>query len=135
MQKELVVNLPESFTSHGHSHKPHLTCVSLVSIFVHSISQSGWGVVSKQKIYISSGGVAFYLLKGSFSMDVLEAAPVFVHFSEFGGSAFRATDLLALVRNQLVLYCLSIVERLSQFQRVHKLNINIRCKHIFWFNG
>ena len=51
-------------------------------------------------------------------MDILEAAPAFFHCSELGGSAFRGTDLLALVGNQLVPYWLSIVERLIVFQRV-----------------
>ena len=36
----------------------------------------------------------------------------------FGGSNFRGTDLLAPVGNQLVPYCLSVVERFSLFQRV-----------------
>ena len=52
-------------------------------------------------------------------MDLLEAAPAFVCCSELGGSTFRGTDLLALVGNQPVFYCPSIVERLSLFQRVH----------------
>ena len=51
-------------------------------------------------------------------MDLLEAAPAFVHCSELGGSTFRGTALLALVRYQSVPYCLSFVERLSLFQRV-----------------
>ena len=51
-------------------------------------------------------------------MDLLEAAPAFIRSSELGGSTLRVTDLLVLVRNQLVPYCLSIVERLSPFQKV-----------------
>ena len=42
-------------------------------------------------------------------MDLLEATPAFVHCSELEGSAFRGTDLLALVGNQSVSCCLSIV--------------------------
>ena len=41
-------------------------------------------------------------------MDLLEAAPAFVCCSELGGFVCRGTDLLALVGNQLVPYCLSI---------------------------
>ena len=46
------------------------------------------------------------------------AAPAFVLCSELGGSTFRGTDLLALVGNQSVSHCLSIVERSSLFQIV-----------------
>ena len=42
-------------------------------------------------------------------MNLLEAAPAFVHCSELGESTFRGTDLLAFVGNQSVPHCLSIV--------------------------
>ena len=47
-------------------------------------------------------GCGFCRFIDPFSMDLLEATPAFVHCSELGGSAFRGTDLLGLVRNQLV---------------------------------
>ena len=50
-------------------------------------------------------------------MDTLEAAPAFVRCSEIGGSSIRGNDLLALVGNESVPYCLSIVERMSLLQR------------------
>ena len=46
-----------------------------------------------------SGVWLLFLLRGPFSMDLLEAVPVLVHL-ELGGSAFRGTDQLALVGNQ-----------------------------------
>ena len=45
------------------------------------------------------------LLRGPFSLDLLEAAPAFVHCSELGGSILRGTDPLALVRND---QCLTV---------------------------
>ena len=51
-------------------------------------------------------------------MDLFGAALSFIHCSELGGSTFRGTDLLVLVGNQSVSYCLPIVERLSLFHRV-----------------
>ena len=51
-------------------------------------------------------------------MDLLEAAPAFICCSELWGAIFRGTDLLALVGNQSLPYCSSIVKRLSLFQRV-----------------
>ena len=44
-------------------------------------------------------------------MELLEAASAFVPCSELGGSTLRGTNLLALVGNKSVPYCLSIVER------------------------
>ena len=38
-------------------------------------------------------------LRAPFSLDLLEAAPTFVHYSELGGSVFKGIDLLALVGN------------------------------------
>ena len=66
-------------------------------------------------------------------MDLLEAAPVLICCSELGGSAFRGTDLLALAGNQLVPYRLSIVERLSLFQRflLGRFHCSCVCKPIF----
>ena len=56
----------------GSSHEPHLACVSLFLTFVHSISQKVWGIVHlKSEVWL------LFLLRDSFSMDLLEAAPVF----------------------------------------------------------
>ena len=49
----------------------------------------------------------------------METTPAFVRCSEFGGSVLRGIDLSALVENQSVPYCLSIVEMLPLFKRVH----------------
>ena len=54
------------------------------------------------------------------TMHTLHWGVAFVHCSELGGSAFRGTDLLALVGNQSVPYCLSIVVRLSLFQSLFR---------------
>ena len=68
----------------------------------------------------SLGAWLLSLLRSPFSMDLLETVPAFVVAFvvflfvclqlELGGSAFRGTDLLALVGNQLLPCCLSIVE-------------------------
>ena len=60
------------------------------------------------------------LLRNPFSVELLEAALAMVHCLELGGFTFRGTDLLALVGNQWVPYCLSIVERLSLFQSLFR---------------
>ena len=81
-------NLPESITSLSKSHEPHLVCVSLFLTFVHLISlkklKKYWDMVSQK-----SGGVTFVSFKSPFSMDLLQAAPAFVHYSELGGSHFQ----------------------------------------------
>ena len=42
-------------------------------------------------------------------MDLLEATPAFVRYSELGGSTFRDTDLLALVSALLFVHCRKVV--------------------------
>ena len=88
------------FTSLIKNQEPHLAsssmCISLFLTFVHSISQKARGMVS-QRVW----GWLLFLLRGPFSMDLLEAAPVFVCW-ELGESAFRGTDQLALVGNESV---------------------------------
>ena len=72
MQKELMVNLLELFTSFSNIYEWH----PLFLTFVHSISQKGWGVVS-QKVW--GCGCPFWEVP--FSMDLLEAVPAFVIWS------------------------------------------------------
>ena len=72
MQKELVKNLLESFTSLSKSHEPNLVCVPLFStlFFSHSISPKRWrhGFTKVLSVWLLS------LLRGPFSMDLLEQA-------------------------------------------------------------
>ena len=61
--------------------------VSLFFNFVHQFHKKAGASVHKK-----SGGVVFVPSEGPFSLDLLEAAPAFVHCWELGGNFIRGTD-------------------------------------------